>query len=69
MSEFARQAVPIVVMYGFVLLLLPFIGYAMWLAFDGDSLREPDADAVEANAAAHAGVQPTATVQDALGAA
>jgi hypothetical protein len=40
MSEFAREALPIAVMYGFVLLLAPFIGYAMWIAFEGDRLRE-----------------------------
>ncbi len=36
MSETMREAVPIIVMYGFVLLLAPFIGFTMWAAFDGD---------------------------------
>ncbi|MCW2928724.1 MAG: hypothetical protein JWM86_2692 [Thermoleophilia bacterium] len=36
MSEFMREAIPIIVMYGFVLLLAPFIGFAMWMALDGD---------------------------------
>lgn len=36
MSEFMRDAIPIIVMYGFVTLLAPFIGYAMWLALQGD---------------------------------
>jgi hypothetical protein len=52
MSEFAREALPIAVMYGFVLLLAPFIGYAMWIAFEGDRLREdaPASAAAEAPA-------------------
>ena len=39
MSELAREIIPIAVMYGFVLLLAPFIGIAMWMAFDGDRDR------------------------------
>lgn len=45
MGEVARQAVPIVVMFGFVLLLAPFIGFGLWLAFDGDRIREEQARA------------------------
>ena len=45
MSEFMREALPIIFMYGCVLALGPFIGIAMWMAFDGDRLREPDAGA------------------------
>lgn len=36
MSEFTRELIPILFMYGFVLLLGPFIGFAMWMAFEGD---------------------------------
>lgn len=45
MSEFTRELIPILFMYGCVLLLGPFIGFAMWMAFDGDSVREPGATA------------------------
>lgn len=44
MSELAKEILPIAVMYGFVLLLAPFIGVTMWVAFDGDRPREPLAD-------------------------
>lgn len=42
MSETMREALPIIFMYGCVLLLGPFVGFAMWAAFDGDRLREVD---------------------------
>lgn len=50
MSEFMREALPIIFMYGCVLALGPFIGIAMWMAFDGDRLREDDAVAAPAAA-------------------
>lgn len=50
MSDFMREALPIIFMYGCVLALGPFIGIAMWMAFDGDRLREPEA-AVELQSA------------------
>jgi hypothetical protein len=40
-SDLTREIIPIAVMYGFVLLLAPFIAYAMWLAFEGDRPSEP----------------------------
>jgi len=43
MSETTREMIPILFMYGFVSLLAPFIGFAMWMAFDGDRLREDTA--------------------------
>ncbi|MCW2920797.1 MAG: hypothetical protein JWL76_671 [Thermoleophilia bacterium] len=45
MSEFTREALPIMFMFGCVLLLVPFIAVAMWMAFDGDRLREPEGEA------------------------
>lgn len=45
MSEFMREALPIIFMYGVVVLLGPFIAFAMWMAFDGDRLREEDSAA------------------------
>jgi hypothetical protein len=42
MSETMREALPIIFMYGCVLALGPFIAFAMWMAFDGDRLREPE---------------------------
>jgi hypothetical protein len=48
MSELTREIIPIVVMYLFVLALAPFIGFAMWVAFDGDRLVEPEVDAAGA---------------------
>ena len=52
MSETMREAIPIIVMYGFVLLLAPFIGFALWMAFDGDRVRaQSDVDAPTAEAA------------------
>jgi hypothetical protein len=50
MSELTREIIPIVVMYIFVLALAPFIGYAMWMAFDGDRLVEEDAEVPQATA-------------------
>ncbi len=44
MSEFMREALPIIFMFGCVLALVPFISIAMWMAFDGDRLREPEAE-------------------------
>jgi hypothetical protein len=44
MSELAREILPIAFMYGFAFLLAPFIGFAMWAAFDGDQLREPEVE-------------------------
>ncbi len=65
MSEFMREALPIIFMYGCVLALGPFIGIAMWMAFDGDRLREPelavDATLVEAQAMTPA--QPLVTAE------
>ncbi len=40
MSEFMREALPIIFMYACVLALGPFIAFAMWMAFDGDRLRD-----------------------------
>ncbi len=45
MSEFVREALPIFFMYGVVLLLGPLIGITMWMAFDGDRLREGETQA------------------------
>ena len=42
MSEFMREALPIIFMYACVLALGPFIAVAMWMAFDGDRLREDE---------------------------
>jgi hypothetical protein len=50
MSEFMRDALPIIFMFGCVLALGPFIAIAMWMAFDGDRLREEEV-ATEAAAA------------------
>ena len=36
MSETMREAIPIIFMFGCVLLLGPFIGFAMWMMYDGD---------------------------------
>lgn len=48
MSETMREAIPIIFMYFNVFLLAPFIGFAMWSAFDGDRMRaQGDADEVE----------------------
>lgn len=44
MSETMREALPIIFMSGCVLLLAPFIALAMWMAFDGDRLREPEVE-------------------------
>jgi len=73
MSELTREIIPIVVMYGFVLALAPFIGYAMWMAFDGDRLVEHDLE-VEVPQVDAAPVDPEATkitreAREALGAA
>ena len=51
MSETTREMIPILFMYGFVFLLAPFIGFAMWMAFDGDRLREEEAEQVAASEA------------------
>lgn len=49
MSELARELIPIVVMYFFVFLLAPFIAVTMWVAFDGDKLREPEGEGAGAS--------------------
>lgn len=71
MSELTREIIPIVVMYGFVLLLAPFIGFAMWVAFDGDRLVEPAADEEAATVAPLATAKPTTSREpgEAFGAA
>lgn len=43
MNEFWQQATPIFIMYGIVLALGPFIGFAMWLGISGDAAREREA--------------------------
>ena len=65
MSEFMREALPIFFMFGCVLALGPFIAVAMWMAFDGDRLREP----VEVAAPAAEVVNPQLEAREALGAA
>ena len=71
MSELTKEIIPIVVMYGFVLLLAPFIGFTMWVAFDGDRLVEPEEAAEPAAAAtpARQELQITMEAPEALGAA
>lgn len=75
MSELTREIIPIVVMYGFVLLLAPFIAVTMWVAFDGDRLRvdetaTPLDPSVEAAPEADADVlTPPQEAREALGAA
>jgi hypothetical protein len=58
MSDFTRELIPIIVMYAFCMLLVPVIGYAMWLAFEGD--RDYSAEN-EARAAADAAAAPAVT--------
>lgn len=64
MSDLTREMIPIIVMYGFVLLLAPFIAMAMWMAFDGDRLRvdaeEGAPTAADAPAAPRLDVVPAA---------
>ena len=36
MNEFTRELIPVLVMYGFVVLLSPFIGVTLWVMFVGD---------------------------------
>lgn len=50
MSDTMREVVPVLFMFGCVLALGPIVGYAIWLAFDGDRLRE---DEVEAQVSVH----------------
>lgn len=50
MSETMREALPIFFMFGCVLALGPFIAMAMWMAFDGDRLREPQVEALRQHA-------------------
>jgi hypothetical protein len=70
MSELAREIIPIAVMYVFVLALAPFIGLAMWVAFDGDRLVEPEAAPLPETDATPATVeQITPEAREALGAA
>jgi hypothetical protein len=40
MSETMREALPILFMFGVAGLLGPLVGLTMWIAFDGDRLRE-----------------------------
>jgi hypothetical protein len=47
MSDTMREVLPVVFMFGCVLALGPFIAFAMWLAFDGDRLREDEVPTVE----------------------
>jgi hypothetical protein len=56
MSEFMREALPIFFMYGVVGLLGPLVGLTMWMALDGDRLRD------EADSAA---AKPTVAPDDA----
>lgn len=65
MSEFMREALPIFFMYGCVLALGPFIAIAMWMAFDGDRLREPEEVATSSVDV----VNPQLEAREALGAA
>jgi hypothetical protein len=44
MSELAREVLPIAFMFSFAFLLAPLVAFTMWAAFDGDRLREPEAD-------------------------
>lgn len=49
MHTFVHEVLPFVFMYTCVLMLGPFVAFAMWMAFDGDRLREPEAaETVEA---------------------
>lgn len=74
MSELTREIIPIAVMYSFVLLLAPFVGFAMWMAFDGDRVvtmaqeAKPDAAVTEAPVATEVTKVPAQT-HEALGAA
>ncbi|MCB0880206.1 MAG: hypothetical protein KDC46_14630 [Thermoleophilia bacterium] len=45
MHTFVHEVLPFVFMYTCVLMLGPFVAFAMWMAFDGDRLREPEAAA------------------------
>ena len=69
MSELAREIIPIAVMYVFVLALAPFIGFAMYVAFDGDRLREEERDLLEVDTQEAVVEQITPEAREALGAA
>lgn len=69
MSELTREMIPIIVMYGFVLLLAPFIGITMWVAFDGDRLREPELEVDATTAPAGEVTKTQLEAREALGAA
>lgn len=43
MSQFWQEAIPVFVMFGVVLALIPFVGFAMTLALKGDAMREREA--------------------------
>lgn len=59
-SQFMQELIPVVFMYACVLALGPFIAGAMWLAFDGDRLRE-DAEPVATTATEPAATRTTAS--------
>lgn len=70
MSELAREIIPIAVMYGFVLLLAPFIGVAIWIAYDGDRVTAPAEDAAfGTEQVTTEATQDSAQARQALGAA
>ena len=48
MSDTMREVVPVLFMFGCVFALGPLVGYAIWLAVDGDRLRE-DEDETQAH--------------------
>jgi hypothetical protein len=59
MSNLTRELIPVAVMYGFVLLLAPAIGYTMWIAFEGDQVREA-VEPAELDAVPSASAEPGA---------
>ncbi len=69
MSDFMREALPIMFMYGCVLALGPFVGIAMWMAFDGDRERTHDAPVAEPAATQVTPVTNQLEAREALGAA
>ncbi|MCW2962627.1 MAG: hypothetical protein JWM25_1839 [Thermoleophilia bacterium] len=76
MSEFTKELIPVAVMFGFVLMLIPVIVYAMWQAIAGDRMREENArlavaamamrvEAQPANARVGTPMQPTSALNSA----
>ncbi len=69
MSDFMREALPIMFMFCCVLALGPLVGFAMWMAFDGDRLREDHAELPVAQTTADTAKAPSADGTGAIAAA